>query len=261
MLGDGHISKLQKDNSNSCFTKNQRKRNLKYLNWHLNQLEPYSLKVKKIYSDKKLVWNKSENKIERIKIENRLIGYNFLTHCHPVFTELRKKWYPDGIKIVPKDLELNPEIIAIWFADDGSNYYAKRQITIYTEAFTLKEAKFLCEQLKKFDINPRIEIRISKKSFKKQPLLIICGNSYDNLLNLIKPYFSWHCFKYKLRKRKKSLNGMAKLKEKDVLKILDMHNKNYTNIEIANKFNLHKDHVQTIVAGRSWKYLTKNLLN
>src|ERR1700722_419777 len=45
---------------------------------------------------------------------------SFRTHAHPLFTELWKKWYVNKVRQLPNDLELNREIIAHWFCDDGS---------------------------------------------------------------------------------------------------------------------------------------------
>src|SRR5208283_1932567 len=64
----------------------------------------------------------------------------FRTRVSEVFTAYKDKWYPNGEKIVPRDLKLTPLICAIWFCDDGSIYHygkgvSNRRISIYTDNF------------------------------------------------------------------------------------------------------------------------------
>ena len=41
-----------------------------------------------------------------------------------------KRWYPDGIKIVPRDIDIsNPELLAHWYMGDGSTSINKKPIT------------------------------------------------------------------------------------------------------------------------------------
>lgn len=45
---------------------------------------------------------------------------NLRSHTNEFFTKERKRWYPDGIKIVPKDIKLNREVLLWWYLGDGS---------------------------------------------------------------------------------------------------------------------------------------------
>lgn len=94
---------------------------------------------------------------------------SFRTQCAEVFVPFRNKWYPNGIKIVPKDLQLTPLICAIWFCDDGSiTYLGKnktgRRISLYTDNFTKKEAAFLQKLLQK---TLNIVVKITRKKSMK----------------------------------------------------------------------------------------------
>lgn len=42
------------------------------------------------------------------------------TFSHSVWTELRDRWYINGVKTVPEDLDLTPLTLAVWFGDDGT---------------------------------------------------------------------------------------------------------------------------------------------
>lgn len=41
------------------------------------------------------------------------------TKCSEIFLSYYQKWYKNGYKIIPEDLELTPLILATWIADDG----------------------------------------------------------------------------------------------------------------------------------------------
>ena len=58
---------------------------------------------------------KSPPKYDKTKYETGA----FATRSCPLLNIFHSKWYPNGIKIVPKDLILTPLIVAIWFCDDG----------------------------------------------------------------------------------------------------------------------------------------------
>ena len=63
----------------------------------------------------------------------------FRTIRHPNITLFYKKFYSDGIKIIPEDIEnfLDPLAFAVWIMDDGS--LNKGRIDISTYSFELKE--------------------------------------------------------------------------------------------------------------------------
>jgi len=253
LLGDGSLGK---QNINGKFSKTQHKDRIEYLNWHLNLLKPYSSKILTIFSDEKLVGDSDGNIIERIKVNKFLSGYNFYTHQHPVFTDLYKQWYPIDKKIVPNNLELNPQRIAIWYFDDGSNCFESRTAVICTQSFTLEEAAFLCEKLKLFNLTPTIAKIISSKTGREMPILKFYSSSYDNLINLVKPYCLWDCFKYKTewRKAKEQWEYSGKFTLEQISEIKELR-KNISARQIADMFNVHVNTIYAIVSGRSWSFI------
>lgn len=77
----------------------------------------------------------------------------FRTRVAEVFTPYRKKWYPDGKKIVPRDLILTPLICAIWFCDDGTVVLNKKKnkvhsMSLATDGFKKEDVEFLFSLLK-----------------------------------------------------------------------------------------------------------------
>ena len=77
----------------------------------------------------------------------------FRTVRHSKLTEIRKLFYPKGIKIVPKNINnfLDKSALAWWIMDDGS--YNQSKIDISTYSFTLNEVqKLLKVILNKFKV-------------------------------------------------------------------------------------------------------------
>lgn len=65
----------------------------------------------------------------------RQIGeaYFFRTRSYSWLTELRQRYYPDGVKCIPSDLCLSPLGLAVWFMDDG--YVDQKAAYFCTHAF------------------------------------------------------------------------------------------------------------------------------
>jgi site-specific DNA-cytosine methylase/2-polyprenyl-3-methyl-5-hydroxy-6-metoxy-1,4-benzoquinol methylase len=86
----------------------------------------------------------------------------------------RLRWYPDGKKIIPKDLKLSDITLAVWFMDDGcgkSTKWSEREeyasryngpwVSLATHGFTEIEIKFLIKLLNKIGIKGQIQLRKS----------------------------------------------------------------------------------------------------
>ena len=81
----------------------------------------------------------------------------FKTRYYKEFGDEKKRWYPKGKKIVPRDIRLTPLVLAHWYMGDGSLDVTNRtksgkkfyRIVLCTECFTKKENEFLKHKLKK----------------------------------------------------------------------------------------------------------------
>ena len=135
------------------------------------------------------------------EIEPHLVGgycSKSQTHCRSrYYAELlaeRQRWYPEGKKIVPADIVLDPITIALWYFGDG--HLATRpdgysQITIATNCFTEADCAILCDQLQsRYGVTSRINkgpvVRINKQ------------RDIEVFLNLVAP-FSFPCLDYKIK--------------------------------------------------------------
>ena len=257
MLGDGNVSKFGRANRNSCFRKKQCLKYKEYVEWHVKELSPFSKKLDELYSTDRPVADDRGMIVERQKVPRYLAAYSARTCSHPVFTEMRKKWYPKNKKIVPKDIQLSPLSVAIWFCDDGCNAWKNREARIFTQSFAIGEAEFLRRLfIKQFDIKSVVRIIVSKKTGKKQPYLKFSSKSYDMLISLIKPYVIWDCMKHKVKWRRAvhQREHSSDLTERNVLEIYEL-SKTRKQYEIAKKFGIHKNTISSILRGESWKHL------
>lgn len=89
------------------------------------------------------------------KIDDKRVAYRFCTRQRPELTELLKRFYRQGRKIIPHDLELNPVILATWFMDDGSK---SRKFDVYlnTQQFSVKDQRYLLYLLRKLGLKAKL---------------------------------------------------------------------------------------------------------
>ena len=69
------------------------------------------------------------------------------------FTEQRKRWYPNGKKIIPKDIEINRDMLLWWYIGDG--YLCRKKIRpnyrraeLATDSFSMEDVYFIIDKLK-----------------------------------------------------------------------------------------------------------------
>ena len=82
------------------------------------------------------------------------------------------------------------------------------------------------------------------------------SQSYDTLINIIKPYVEWDCMKHKInwRPAKKQWEYSGKFTEDQITEIRDLREAKSAR-EIANQFEVHVNTIYAIVSGRSWKHM------
>ena len=97
-------------------------------------------------------------------------AYRFFTRSHPEITHIFEDFYHNERKIIPKSLELNPLILAVWFMDDGSKC-RDRDIYLNTQQFSFLDQRRLLYLLRQMKIRARTNrdkkyyrIRILKES-------------------------------------------------------------------------------------------------
>jgi len=92
------------------------------------------------------------------------------TLSHPMFTDLRARWYADGKKVVPGDLRISPEFVLHWFLCDGacSVNRGSGQLMLCTDSFTQEEVESLQKLLASVGIESSVmaskRLRVRQRS-------------------------------------------------------------------------------------------------
>lgn len=144
------------------------------------------------------------------------------------YLKLREKWYPNGKKIIPKELmqELDEIALLVWYMDDGDKVVKRRQplkhlpglvqynvCRITTACFTYKENLYLRRILhKKFGIQPVI---VREKSHDKSYYrLYFSKDNYDKFMEIMRRQFELlnlpECMRYKLGERVENRRGVTR---------------------------------------------------
>lgn len=109
----------------------------------------------------------------------------FHTLTNPIFNKYYEEWYPNGAKIVPLNLQLTPQMCAIWFCDDGCVMVPSPNtltLKLSTNGFTKTEVKFLSSLL-----NKKLHENFFVSKTEKNQYVICAGtNATINFINYIK---------------------------------------------------------------------------
>ena len=162
ILGDGHLRKME-----------GRKDAFLEIN--------HSIKAKEYVNFKyEILKSICKSPPKKRRIDEKRIGYRFFTEQHPELTKLHLKFYRGKKKIIPKDLELNGLILAVWLMDDGS--FSRGNLYLNTQKFSFKDQRRLLHFLRKIGIKARMN------KDKKYYRIRIKKESIERFKNLVKPY-------------------------------------------------------------------------
>lgn len=106
----------------------------------------------------------------------------FVTRTHPIFSEWRQRFYREGRKIVPDDIEelLVPVAVAAWFMDDGTADRAG--VSFQTHSFQRDEVETLAAVLRE-----RYRLETSLNRNKGAHVVYVHGASVPALAALMAP--------------------------------------------------------------------------
>lgn len=138
LLGDGCIYK-HKSTHLPYFAVQRKYEDLEYNLWEKNIMEPF---VCKFFDGE--TFDKRTGKTYK--------WAKFRTHRCINFVEYYDKWYSKGFKLIPKDINLNPLSLAIWFADDGyvrEQTPGRIQLKLSTHGFDVDSVEFISNLLSK----------------------------------------------------------------------------------------------------------------
>lgn len=139
LLGDGCV--LMNGNRSALYAHGSKYK--EYVIWLSDQLKGLGIEqVGKI--------NKFTNK------QNGGVSYHYCSKAYPALVAIRQRWYPEGKKIIPKDLTLTPIMARQWYIGDGGlcQYRGRRpNITFYTSGLDIDSVNYLIEQLRQHGLN------------------------------------------------------------------------------------------------------------
>ena len=126
--------------------------------------------------------------------KNPCVSYGYGSRSYPEFLPIAKKWYPSGIKIVPRDLCLSPLIARQWFLGDGGLHHhsdARTNIDLHTNGFSKADVLFLVEKL--------LEIGVVSVRQPSRNTIRINADNAIKFLDYIGPCPEeiWSCYGYK----------------------------------------------------------------
>lgn len=168
----------------------------------------------------------------------------------PAYIEIqrqRNRWYPEGIKRIPKDINISPLVLSYWFAGDGT-YNSNGILSFCTNGFIKADTEFLINKIKEIGI----EANLSKTNREGQYTIGIYKISevlkLKNIIQSILP----ECCQYKLRFVKPSTSFVRKLTDEQVLEIINSTKKQK---DLANIFRVSQSAISSIKTRKTFKYL------
>lgn len=266
LLGDAYLFKPDLEARYAIKMKLSSKEYVEYLQ---KKLYPFALKLRQ----------KRNRKPTRIdgKFSHKLKDWRggwcysicFDTIQWHLFTEMERKWYlrdSDGnyvlnknghrIKTIPKDLQLNWDIVGHLACCDGYNAgnVNFKQFQFCTNSFSYEENEFLVSKFKDIGITSKV------KRNGKHYVIKIERLHYFDFIERLKPYIPVECFKYKVDIsgiKTKDLNigwNPSKLNKEQAEQIRSLYYKDkLTQQEIAKIYNVCQATIQKIVRNISYK--------
>ena len=187
LLGDGNL-RISGAGRNARLRVSHREEDGDYLFWKYQELEPSGLfksppflRKNNGYAIGKLLWS-------------------FCSRCDPVLTSYYQLFYPNGKKIVSREIldGLGELGLAVWYQDDGSQYRKGGEVILCTEGFGLEGNRIIRKWFKQsYDLRPRVSSR-GRLEFRRV--------DSQKFLELTRPYMV-SCMERKFRKKELVYRG------------------------------------------------------
>lgn len=187
LLGDGHYSKDNSGELSSAFSMAQREDRISWLEF-----------LQKAFSDAGI---KSEitarpacsNVLKNGKTIKGRPSFCLRTATYRTFREQRFRCYPDGVKIVPRDMDFSsPVALAQWHMGDGGFNKQKKAIHLATCGFQWDDVEWVQRQfMEKHGISCIVH------NAEHFPALHLYSRNAERFMELVKPHIL-PCFSYKI---------------------------------------------------------------
>lgn len=138
----------------------------------------------------------------------------YTPHC-AVFRLQRRRWYPNGVKIVPTDVNLSPRALAHWLVGDGSGLFGGG-FQLCTNGFTRSDVDMLSRRLNEaYGIDSRVSVDRRNGGPVIRFQRVADGRAVAKMVRRFMP----KCALYKLQHVRESDHANAKLTAAEVRKI------------------------------------------
>jgi hypothetical protein len=181
-LGDAYIEPSDSNKTAAIVFKHSLKQK-DFLEFKKNCLTTLIYPSKQCMVMKTKILKKRKSILDGREIESEAIETR--TMHHPCLTYYRDIFYPNGVKIVPKEIldEIDAMGIAVWFMDDGIKYHGY-SFKICTHSFSKENVNLLVDMFKKrFNINSHCYTDSGNYN-----ILVIDASSIHDFRRLIEPY-------------------------------------------------------------------------
>lgn len=141
LLGDAYLRRDVKRNANTFMSITRALKDREYNSWAAS-----------VFTN--MLTNKSLSELSMFDKRTKKTYHRsvFRTKSCVALNKYHELWYPDGHKIVPKNIELSSTIIAVWFCDDGcviNRPHNKLAVRFATNGYRLDEVELLVSLLMK----------------------------------------------------------------------------------------------------------------
>ena len=142
------------------------------------------------------------------EINNKHIAATDATYLYTLnyeeLKDFRQRWYPEGKKIVPRDITITPLLMANWYMGDGSYTKNTPRVSLATNAFTLEDIEFLSRRVSE-TLGIKIYIRSVARRKEQYVLVVSRKDDVHKFLRYTEPY-KVSCFDYKWDSVRSNLN-------------------------------------------------------
>lgn len=195
LLGDGWLT-----GGNTSAQYGIEQNNKPYIKWMYNKFNNFNIdgRIRKRTRTRE---ETAESFGRTVPDNNKEFTYHYFnTFYYKELKEQHIRWYPNNVKVIPKDIHITPLSMFIWFLEDGSAYWGStKKIHFYTNGFDKEYVIMLKNKLSdKIDI-PSLSLYETSKERGEQPVLII--NRVDDMYKFInyildipeelKPYYGY----------------------------------------------------------------------
>lgn len=172
VLGDGYLQRTGAKNARLRLEHGAKQK--EYLFWKVKMLKQF--------------FQGKPKYIERVhpQTKKKYRYWRYQSQTTPYLGKLRKIFYPQGKKKIPKDLNkyLSPRTLAVWYMDDGYFYQRDKDSHLYLGRVTQEEAEIASRAISDlFDLSNKV---VDKK--RKGYVIYFSPKTAKKLSKLLKKY-------------------------------------------------------------------------